>query len=190
MECRFFIVLASRIFVYVHIWVDNGEGTMSCGKIPWRFILICRLQNLYVAFNCAARFSAVEHLTPPWNLNSQSIAVNVHDFISSVWTYSGKKHGWRWLMTGRKHLEKLSRWEKFISNKKVLQFTVSLFFSHLLLTRSSSLAMPLLLPHFAFYAAEMLRCPAGLGLPQRSAKRQQFASGKKEKTVEGIALGS
>lgn len=29
-------VLAFRIFVYVHIWVDNGEGTMSCGKIPWK----------------------------------------------------------------------------------------------------------------------------------------------------------
>lgn len=49
------------------------------------------LQNLYVFFNCAARFSAVEHLTHPQNLKSQSIVVNVYDFISSVWTSSQKK---------------------------------------------------------------------------------------------------
>lgn len=43
-----------------------------------------------------------------------------------------------------------------------------------------------------FYAAGVLRCPAGLWPPikKESAKRQQFASGYKGKTAEGPEGGS
>lgn len=42
-------VLAFRIFVYVHIWVDNGEGTMSCEKIPWKVSIDLSLtKSVYV----------------------------------------------------------------------------------------------------------------------------------------------
>lgn len=58
-----------------------------------RFLLIYQWQNLYVVCNCPARFSAVEHLINPWNLNSWSSVVNIHDFLSSVGTFSER----RWL---------------------------------------------------------------------------------------------
>lgn len=35
----FHTVLASRILVYVHIWVYNGEVTMSCEEILWKVSL-------------------------------------------------------------------------------------------------------------------------------------------------------
>lgn len=118
----------------------------SVEKFHGRFQLIYQWENLYVGFNCAARFSAVEYLINPWNLNSQSLLVPVHEFLSSVGTFSERR--WLGMVNGSLAVARKAAMLKNALRIKYGSFTIYryAYCSCALLLKSSSLDISLLLP--------------------------------------------
>lgn len=138
-------------------------------------------------------FSAVEYLINAWNLNSQSLVVNVHDFLSSVGTFSERS----WLGMANDNLA-VARKADMLKNATHINYGSLTIYKRVycpcpLLLSSSPQVLSYL---YCCYMSCRLLCCWGAEVSSRivasckEGKRQRFASGRKEKTAEKTAEGT